>query len=342
MNKIVLCLCGVLLAAGCMAAAAGAHISVVADRAGTDSLYLFSYFTNRDANSRGMHYAWSRDGYEWYAIGGEEPLGFLAPAPASDAPRLRDPFVLQGRNGVWHCVWTTGWETPHIGYASSEDLIHWSEPRFLRLMEEGGYEARNCWAPEIVYDEERDNYLVFWASTIKVDGEWRTEEGKKYDNRMYCSATRDFTTFTPARLFFDPGHNVIDATVRRIGDTCYMIYKDERELPEPHKFLLVAVSSSAAGPYEPLTGEPFTPAWVEGPSFIHLADGSYICYMDNYRSHRYTAMVTRDFIHWQPAPRRLSMPSGAAHGAVQRVPADAVAALLQYAVSVERENNKTK
>ena len=131
-----------------------------------DSLYLFSYFTNKDANRHGMHYAWSADGYVWNTIGA--PLGFLQPDTASDAPRLRDPFLLQDKKGIWHCVWTTNWEAPHIGYASSPDLIHWSEPRLLYVMQSAGYEPRNCWAPEMLYDEENDRYLIFWASTIKV------------------------------------------------------------------------------------------------------------------------------------------------------------------------------
>lgn len=293
-----------------------------------DSLYLFSYFTNRDANTHGMHYAWSSDGYEWHTIGA--PLGLLRPDATSEAPRLRDPFFMQGRDGMWHCVWTTGWETPHIGYASSPDLIHWSEPRLLHVMQSAGYEPRNCWAPEMLYDEENDCYLIFWASTIKVAGEWRVEAGKRYDNRMYYTTTKDFVTFTPAQPFLDYGYNVIDATVRRIGDTYYMIYKDERELPEPHKYLLVAVSHRAAGPYKPLTGDTFTPAWVEGPSFIDLPDGSYICYMDNYRKHYYSAMTTSDFRTWTPAPQKLKMPSGAAHGAVQKVATSVVENLLRY------------
>ena len=297
-----------------------------------DSLYLFSYFTNRNANTHGLHYAWSCDGYEWHTVGA--PLGFLRPDPESDAPRLRNPFIMQGKDGMWHCVWTTGWETFHIGYAASPDLLHWSAPHFLRVMESAGYEPRNCRAPEMLYDEANDCYLIFWASTIKVGGEWRIEERKKYDNRIYYTTTCDFEHFAPARLLFDYGYNVIDATVRHIGDAYYMIYKDERELPEPHKFLLVATAPAATGPYRPLTGETFTPAWVEGPSFIQLPDGSYICYMDNYRKHVYSAMTTRDFIHWHEAPCKLSMPPGAAHGAVQRVAATVVDSLLRYAAEI--------
>lgn len=42
-------------------------------------------------------------------------------------------------------------------------------------------------------------------------------------------------------------------------------------------------------------------------------------------------MTTRDFIHWEEAPRKLSLPSGAAHGAVLKVPSSVVDTLLRYA-----------
>ena len=78
MKKFILSICCV--AAMCTASAQESHIF-------PDSLYLFSYFTNKDANRHGMHYAWSRDGYEWNTVG--NPVGFLQPDTASDAPRLR-------------------------------------------------------------------------------------------------------------------------------------------------------------------------------------------------------------------------------------------------------------
>ena len=89
MKKFILSICCV--AAMCTASAQESHIF-------PDSLYLFSYFTNKDANRHGMHYAWSRDGYEWNTVG--NPVGFLQPDTASDAPRLRDPFLLQDKKAA--------------------------------------------------------------------------------------------------------------------------------------------------------------------------------------------------------------------------------------------------
>lgn len=94
MKKFILSICCV--AAMCTASAQESHIF-------PDSLYLFSYFTNKDANRHGMHYAWSRDGYEWNTVG--NPVGFLQPDTASDAPRLqRSLFIARQERHVALCM----------------------------------------------------------------------------------------------------------------------------------------------------------------------------------------------------------------------------------------------
>lgn len=39
---------------------------------------------------------------------------------------VRDASVIY-RDGLFHMVWTTGWTGRILGYASSRDLVHWSE-----------------------------------------------------------------------------------------------------------------------------------------------------------------------------------------------------------------------
>ena len=51
-----------------------------------------------------------------------------------------------------------------IGYASSKDLITWSEQSDLAVMKDEPA-VKNCWAPEIVYDVEQKGFIIFWAST---------------------------------------------------------------------------------------------------------------------------------------------------------------------------------
>ena len=108
-------------------------------------------------------------------------------------------------------------------------------------------QAMNCWAPEVVYDENKQQYVIFWATTIpgrfpKTDG---TGDGK-YNHRIYSTTTKDFKTFTPTRLFFDGGFNVIDATMLHAEGKYYLIVKDETLKPVK-KNLRIAVGSQPRG-----------------------------------------------------------------------------------------------
>ena len=300
--------------------------------------YLFAYFTDKASNTNGLHLAWSNDGYKWTGIGPEHSFLKNDYGPWGVEKKMRDPFIMQGPDGLYHCLWTINWNADIIGYASSRDLIHWSRQSYIPVME--GFEVKNCWAPEMIYDDAKQQYVIFWSSTIKVNGEWKTEPGYKYDHRIYCTTTKDFKTFTPARIFFDPGHNVIDSTIRKAGDKYIMIYKDERELPTPAKNLLVAVSDNAEGPYKTISEKPFTKNWVEGPAINQLPDSSFIVYMDAYREHKYEAKTTRDFINWEDVSGKISFPAGTKHGSVIKVPMDFIDNLMFEQKDAERKNRE--
>ncbi len=122
--------------------------------------YLFSYFTGNGED--GLHLAHSTDGYRWTALNGGRSL--LAPAAGKDK-LMRDPSIARGPDGTFHMVWTVSWNEKGFGYASSRDLIHWSEQRYIGVMEHEP-EARNTWAPEVFYDEATGQFLVFWSTTI--------------------------------------------------------------------------------------------------------------------------------------------------------------------------------
>lgn len=296
--------------------------------------YLFAYFTDKAENHNGLHFAWSKNGYQWAGIGPE--YSFLKSDYGSwqTEKRMRDPFVMKGADGLWHCLWTINWNSSLIGHASSKDLIHWSRQSYIPVME--GYEAKNCWAPEMIYDDQKQQYVIFWSSTIKVNGEWKVEPGHNYDNRIYYTTTKDFKAYAPAKVFFDPGHNVIDATVRKIGSKYYMIYKDESELPTPQKNLLVATSDHAEGPYQRISEQPFTKNWVEGPAICLLPDSSYLVYMDAYKDKRYEAKRTRDFITWQDVSDKISLPGGTKHGSIITTTLDSIDNLIFEQRDVER------
>jgi beta-xylosidase len=221
-------------------------------------------------------------------------------------------------------VWTDSWDSRTIGHASSRDLVRWSPQQAIGVMEHEP-RALNCWAPEVVYDEGKRRYLIFWSTTIP--GRFAETEGRgddRYNHRIYSTTTADFRTFTPTRLLFDGGFNVIDATLLRGEDKWHLIVKDETLRPVK-KHLRLAAGDSPEGPFGDLSA-PFTESWVEGPSAIRIGD-EHLIYFDRYREQRYGAVRSRDLRTWEDVTSRVEFPRGARHGTVLRVPETIVAGL---------------
>jgi beta-xylosidase len=281
--------------------------------------YLFAYFTGNGED--GLHLASSSDGYKWNVL--NDGKSFLKPL-VGESKLMRDPCILRGPDGTFHMVWTTAWSGKTIGYASSKDLINWSEQVAVPVMAHEP-EVLNCWAPEVVYDEKKREYVIFWASTIR--GKFPETLGtaeKENNHRMYFTTTKEFKSFTPTRLFYDPGFVVIDATFLRADKRLYLIVKDETSKPV-RKNLRIANAASIEGPFTDIA-PPFTRDWVEGPTAIRIGK-DYVVYFDCYRDHHYGAVRSRDMNTWEDITALISFPAGARHGTVLAVPEKVVARL---------------
>ena len=273
--------------------------------------YLFSYFIGNGED--GLHLATSSDGLSWTALKGG--ASFLQPQVGSKL--MRDPCIVQGPDGTFHMVWTTGWWDAGIGLAHSRDLVSWSEQQWLPVMRHEPT-ALNAWAPEIFYDDQAQEYLIFWASTIpgrfpqtEESGDAR-EDGQKLNHRIYLVTTKDFVAYSPTSLFYDGGFNVIDATMVRIGTEFVMIVKDETKRPIAKKHLRVARAPRARGPYGP-AAPPISVDWVEGPTVL-MVSGGWNLYYDEYTRHRYGAIRSRDLRDWTVISDQVRFPAGARHG----------------------------
>jgi predicted GH43/DUF377 family glycosyl hydrolase len=313
----------VFLLAAAMALAGGQNLKAADEArapAPADTCYLFTYFTKNSED--GLHLAWSRDGYKWEALNGGQSC--LTPTIGT-AKLMRDPCVTRGPDGTYHMVWTSGWWENNIGHASTRDFIHWSAQQEIPVMASEP-KVRNSWAPEIDYDAKRGEYLIFWASTVPGKfPETAGSSGRDLNHRIYCTTTKDFVTFTPTRLFYDPGFSVIDATILPANGRFYLIVKDETVNP-PKKHLRIAFSDDLAGPYTNLS-PPFTPEglWVEGPTAIKIGD-EYLVYFDAYKKEYYGAMRSRDLKTWEDVSDKMIFPSEGTtvrmrHGTVIAVPA---------------------
>jgi len=284
--------------------------------------YLFAYF--KDNGQDGLHLAYSNDAYKWTALKNDQ--SFLTPTVSQDK-LMRDPCIIRGADGLFHMVWTVSWNDKGIGYASSKDLISWSEQQFIPVMrKEDG--ARNTWAPEITYDSATKTYMIYWATTIKNKfNETASTEENGYNHRIYYVTTKDFKTYSETRLLYDPGFNVIDATIVKDGKRFIMFLKDETRQPV-QKNIKIAYADQLTGPYSqaenPITGN----YWAEGPTTLKIGN-KWLVYFDKYVDHKYGAIESADLKNWTDVSDQIFLPKGLRHGTILTIKEKELEVLLR-------------
>jgi len=280
-------------------------------------LYLFTSF--HEPADGGLRYLYSEDGIHWDSI----PGVWLKPEIGQQR-LMRDPSIVRSPDGVFHLVWTTSWKGDlGFGYASSKDLIHWSEERMIPVMAKEP-ETINVWAPEVFYDDEQKQFMVVWASCVPHRFDKGIEE-ENNNHRLYYITTKDFKTISETKLLYDPGFSTIDATiVKRAPEDYVMVLKDNTRLS---RNLRVAFAKSPYGPYS-AASKPFTQSFVEGPTVEKVGDEYYI-YFDMYRKKIYGAVKTRDFINFTDETSKVKVPLGHKHGTICKVPRSVVDRLLK-------------
>lgn len=229
--------------------------------------YLFVTFKGESTpRTEQVYFGLSRDGRGWEALQGGRPV------LTSDVGEkgARDPFVLRAhgggkafliatdlsihRNPNWSRAVRAGsrsllvWETA--------DWVNWDGPR---LVEVAPPDAGCTWAPEAIYDEERGDYLVFWASTTGRDDFQR--------HRIWAARTKDFRTFSPPFIYIEKPTTIIDTTIVRDGGRYHRFTKDEK-----YKAITLEVADRLEGPWHDVPG--FSLAKLvgyEGPACFPLA-----------------------------------------------------------------------
>ncbi|MCX6880330.1 MAG: hypothetical protein NTW21_41965 [Verrucomicrobia bacterium] len=181
----------------------------------TQDGYVYSSFTGDGED--GLHLLTSLDGKTWRTVKN------YASIFQQTEGLMRDPSICRGGDGKYHLVWTTGWWNDTIGISHSSNLIDWTPARFLYIWADyrgpGDEECagerwpkelsqpaprnpkvRNCWAPEIFYDGQTKEYVIFWATTIddaKVFPKtWDAGRWERMNQRIYSITTKDFNPMT--------------------------------------------------------------------------------------------------------------------------------------------------
>ena len=263
-----------------------------------------------------LHIALSIDGRHWTPINDNNPVW---------DQRMRDPYIGKGPDGIWRLLGTgggRGFDRQRLGpgclYVTSKDLVNWQVENPLTLMQdvrdESGALARNIWAPEWFYDNKTGEYMLFWSSSYR-DAGWK-------ESRLWYCKTRDWKTFTTAKVLFAPPYSVIDGTLLEHEGIYYLFHKEEEfgEITGERRAMRVAISKNIEGPYSIVMGHlndgQIVPTITEGPSAMKdpVKQGWLLLY-DYCMTNRFGASYSPDLLNWT-IEEDVSFPSEARHGSV--------------------------
>lgn len=227
------------------------------------SNYLFVYFTDSKEPGEQVYFALSEDGLNF------QDLNDQAPVLISElgTKGVRDPFILRDEaNQKFYIIATDlkitaglGWEqaatrgSRNMLVWESTDLVHWSEPWSVTL---APTEAGNLWAPEAIFDQQQQEFLVFWAS--------HTQQKHK----IYASYTKNFRQFSEPFVFIERPADVIDTTIIYASGSYYRFSKDETS-----SRILMEAGESLTGVFQEVNS-PFLSqlTGVEGPQIYQLPE----------------------------------------------------------------------
>ncbi|MGO4937840.1 glycoside hydrolase family 43 protein [Fundicoccus sp. Sow4_H7] len=226
--------------------------------------YLFVHFIGEGPDEEQVYFSLSNDGLNFEDLN----QGQAILKSSIGEKGARDPFIIYDEQHNKYFIIATdlriekglGWQTAiHSGSRDilvweSDDLIHWTKERSVTLAPQ---EAGNLWAPEVIYDDYKESFLVFWASQVK---------GK---HCIFYAYTKDFVIFTNPELFIEKTEDVIDTTIVYDQGFYYRFTKNEE-----NSRIFMDRSTDLTGDYNPIHSSYLEQLeGVEGPQIYQLDDG---------------------------------------------------------------------
>lgn len=155
---------------------------------------------------------------------------------------------------------------------------------------------------------------MIWSSTV---GDYPK---KTYDHRIWGTTTRDFIEYSKSEIFFDPGHNVIDANVAYHDGLYWMAWKDERgENKAGTDYKTIHISTTARiGEAWSERSAPLSPALTEGPTLFRRGD-QWMMFFDYFMGNRFGAISSRDGKTWMDITNQVQFPPHPRHACVLEV-----------------------
>lgn len=208
--------------------------------------YLFATF---DGGTEQVHFGLSRDGRQWTALNDGKPclINNLGTQGA------RAPYLFRANDNRGFYIIATDLGVNRMGgdwgkavregsrslvIWESKNLVNWSEPRLVKVAPD---DAGCTWAPEVIFDPETSDYLIYWASTTGRD--------QFAKHRIWACRTKDFKTFGEPFIYIDNPATTIDTTIVREGEFYYRFTKDEKE-----SSITMERATRIAGPWTAVSG----------------------------------------------------------------------------------------
>lgn len=208
--------------------------------------YLFGHFIGEEnENSEQIYFAISDDGLNFKDMNNGKPVLISNVGEKG----VRDPYLYRSPEGDRFFLVATdlsiyhrgGWFQNEQGYYDASttgssylvlwqslDLVNWGEPTLIKVAPDN---AGMAWAPEMIYNDETGEYIIFFASSIMNPN----TKYKSKPNAIYYVATRDFVHYSEPKIFIDnqtdgetdgKQREIIDTTVIKIGEYYYSASKD--------------------------------------------------------------------------------------------------------------------
>ena len=260
--------------------------------------YLFCYFTGNKPEEERVHFALSRDGYNFKALNGNKEI-FLQ---ALGTGCCRDPYIFRDKEGKYHIIATDmrsedGWANNNSMVVwDSDNLTEWKNERIIDFSTfKSTKNANRVWAPQVIFDREKDSYMIYWSHNNADDD---------LDTIMWYAYTDDFRTLTtePAVLYRPKsGLCAIDGDITEKDGRYYLYTADGLK-----DGICYCVSDSPSGPYEEPEDNKVSVAdtALEGECLYKLiGEEKYIMIADQFKSGGYFMQETEDMIHFRRVER---------------------------------------
>lgn len=252
--------------------------------------YLFVHFREKTSpEGEQVHFAVSRDGFHWETLNNGQPVLWAYYGDHG----VRDMTIVRDRTtGKFHIFATDlslsygmrskyqhSWGnivrngSKDLAHWVSDDLVHWSEEEMVRF----GTDDMGCvWAPDVIFDEEHQEYLLHWSSPHRCNNFGPMG--------IYGCRTKDFIHYTePELIYRKEDSGIIDSAMYAENGKYYLFVKSEGN---PQRLILLE-GDHANGPFHRIEAfdrsmEVLEQGLYEAPTAVKLEDGRWCLFTDYY------------------------------------------------------------